>query len=578
MAELVSGIPSTMNDSYQLNLRKMFERGCRIQRNNEIVTRVDGGYHRMTYAQLQHRATRIASALQKCGVGIGDRVASFMWNNARHLMLYYAVPSMGCVLHTLNFRLHAKELAYLIQHADNQVIFVDADVLPLLEAVPVSAFANVKKIIVCGDNMKSGGWTQRNSSLPSAVDFELFEATGDSTYHWPELDERSAMALCYTSGTTGNPKGVAYSHRSTYLHTLAAMTADCQSLKGYDCVLPIVPMFHALGWGYPFIALTMGLKILFVHNSKDYTDVLDMCLHEECNLVAGVPTVMQAFRAALQANPAKYAALKGKLTRCICGGSAPPAELIEWFINHWQIELIQAWGMTETNPLGTVARRCATRRDLENNQNGKHQELTKNQQVCGLAMPLVELRVVNPDNLDQPLPADGEQVGELLCKGPWVTKEYFGVDAKEKFHGDGWLKTGDMAVITKDQQMVIRDRSKDMIKSGGEWISSVDMENHVMALNEVDMAVVVAVPHPKWDERPIVIVTLKNGSKDEAATKQKIRKHLKTRFSKFQLPDDILVWSEIPLTGTGKMSKKLVREKLNKLRYTLPTLRIQSKL
>lgn len=258
-----------MNDSYQLNLRKLFERGCRIQPKNEIVTKINGGYHRITYEQLQLRATKIASSLQKCGIKIGDRIGSFMWNNARHLMLYYAVPAMGSVLHTINIRLHPNELAYLIQHADNQIIFVDADLLPLLEAVPSSAFKNVKKIVVCGENMRSGGWTlSSSSSLPKTlfIDFEVFESIGNSFYVWPDLDERSAMALCYTSGTTGNPKGVAYSHRSTYLHTLTAMTADCQGLKGYDCILPLVPMFHAVGWGYPFIALTMGLFTLYIYH------------------------------------------------------------------------------------------------------------------------------------------------------------------------------------------------------------------------------------------------------------------------------------------------------------------------
>ena len=399
-----------MNDSYQLNVRKLFERGCRIQSNNEIVTKIQGGYHRITYKQLQHRATKLASSLQQCGIKIGDRIGTFMFNNARHLMLYYAVPSMGAVLHTLNIRLHPKEISYLIQHANDQIIFVDADLLPLLEKIPFSAFANVKKIIVCGENMKSGGWTTNVFEI--AVDFEVFESNGSSFYEWPGMDERSAMALCYTSGTTGNPKGVAYSHRSTYLHTIAAMSADCQSLKGYDCILPLVPMFHANGWGYPQIALTMGLKVLFHGNCTDFVQILDMCLEEECNLIAGVPTIMQAFRQSLGANPQKYAPLRGSLTRAICGGSAPPAELIEWYISKWGIELIQAWGMTETSPLGTVGRRIATRGDLQSESN----ELTANQQKCGLAMPLVELKIVDSDNLNRELAHDGKQSGELLAR------------------------------------------------------------------------------------------------------------------------------------------------------------------
>eukprot|EP01083_Nonionella_stella_P278689 947837_1 len=561
------GIPSTMNDSYQLNLRKLYERGCRIQPKNEIITKIAGGYHRLTYEHLQHRSTKIASSLKKLGIKIGDRIGSFMWNNARHLMLYYAIPSMGCVLHTINIRLHPKELAYLITHANNQALFVDADLLPLLEAVPLSAFRNIKKIIICGENMKSGGWN--TNIFTNTIDFELFETNGESYYNWPEMNEKSACALCYTSGTTGNPKGVAYSHRSTYLHTISAMSVDCQGLKGYDCILPLVPMFHAVGWGYPFIAMTMGLKVLFIGNTNNYVEILDMVLAEECNLIAGVPTVMQAFRETLSTNPNKYSKLKGTLTRSICGGSAPPAELIEWYINNWGIELIQGWGMTETNPLGTIARRIATRRDLEINDPS---QLTKNQQVCGLAMPLVELKVVDVDDLNKEIKHDGIQTGELLARGPWVTQKYFGNVGKNNFH-DGWLKTGDIAAMTEREQMVIKDRSKDMIKSGGEWISSVDMEGYVMGLNEIDMAVVVAVPHPKWDERPIVICKIKKN-----ISKTIIMDHLKKKFSKFQLPDDILFWDEIPLTGSGKMSKKTVRDMLLKDKYKLPTAYLDSKL
>jgi len=557
-----------MNDDYQLNLRKLYERGCRLQPDNEIVTQTDLGCHRITYHKLQARSTRLASALSKLGISPGDTVSSFMWNNARHFMLYYALPAMGAVLQPMNIRLHPNELSYIIQHSQSRAIFVDADILPLLEAVPPAAFATVKLVVVCGENMRSGGW---RSKFKNAVDFEQFEATGSPTMDWPDLDERSAMALCYTSGTTGNPKGVAYSHRSTYLMTMAAMGADSQGLKGYDCICPIVPMFHAVAWGYPFLAMTMGLKVLLLHNTKDWPFVLDLCLDEECNLIAGVPTVMQAFREALTANPSKYAKLRGTLTRAICGGSAPPAELIEWYHHQWGIELIQAWGMTETNPVGTLARRVATRRDLDVKDPA---ELTRNQQTCGLPLPLVELKVVDPDDLDRERPHDGESSGELLAKGPWVTNRYFGGSGTDKFH-DGWLLTGDIAAITEREQLVIKDRSKDMIKSGGEWISSVDMENLVVALPEVAMAAVVAVPHPKWAERPVVVCTLQSGGGDLKAMKQKVLEHLveSGRFSKFQIPDDVLFWDEIPVTGTGKISKKMIREKLKKEGYVLPSIK-----
>jgi len=349
------------------------------------------------------------------------------------------------------------------------------------------------------------------------------------------------------------------------------MAADSHGLRGYDCICPFLPMFHAVALGYPFLALTMGLKLLLLHNTKDWSVVADLCLNEECNLIGGVPTVIQAFRDVLRANPAKYAKLRGTLTRAACGGSAPPAELIEWYLREWNIEVIQIWGMTETNPAATFGRRFATRRDLEIKDPSK---LTLNQKVCGLPLPSVELKVVDPDDLDREMPHDGESSGELLAKGPWVTNRYFGGSGTDKFH-DGWLLTGDIAAITEREQLVIKDRSKDMIKSGGEWISSVDMENLVVALPEVAMAAVVAVPHPKWAERPVVVCTLQSGGGDLKAMKQKVLEHLveSGRFSKFQIPDDVLFWDEIPVTGTGKMSKKMIREKLKKEGYVLPSIK-----
>lgn len=496
-----------------------------------------------------------------------------MWNNSRHMCLYYAVPSMGAVLHTLNIRLSKSELGFIINHAADRVLFVDASLLPLLEKVDESVLGKLDKIIVCGDDEAPGGW---ESSLPNTIDFDEFIKLGDSTlssFEWPELDERSGAALCYTSGTTGNPKGVMYSHRSCTIHSLVLMGTDVMNLSGTDSVLPVVPMFHALCWCTPFSAFCLGFKYVLYNRFRAPTDFLDMVSEEGVTLLLGVPTILNTIKMAMEKPEvsAKYLPLlRGTWTRAVCGGTAPAPSMIAWYHQEMDIEVIHIWGMTECNPLGTISRRVARRSDL-----GKSEEdLHRNQLLQGLVVPMVEIKLVRADDYDAELPMDGDAMGELLIRGPTVCSNYYAIDAKHKFHG-GWLLTGDIAVIHPDQSLELKDRSKDLIKSGGEWISSVFLENEIAAMKGVDKVAVVGVKHPKFQERPIVILQMKQGDDgEEKPTLMQIKEHLMAteKVSKFQLPDDV-IFDEIPLTGTGKISKKLCREKLEKNKYVLPELR-----
>ena len=536
-----------------LLMSRILGRGAILDPNVEVVTMQATGTHRQTLKQTWQRANQVAHALQKHGIKVGDRIGSFMWNNYRHLELYQAVPSMGAVLHTLNIRLSAIDLEYIINHAGDRVIFADEDLLPLLESL-WDKLSCVELLVICRHG--EGG----KSTLKNQIDYEDFIKGQPTEYEWPEIPETSPMGLCYTSGTTGKPKGVMYTNRSTYLHTLTEGLTDSIGLSSLDSLLGIVPMFHAMGWGLPFCASMLGCKQVFPHRFMVPDAFLKLMHEEQVSISAGVPTIWQGVRAALEANPGKYDL--SKLTRLTCGGSAPPVSMMRWYWDAYHIEMIQGWGMTETNPLGTLSRKLAKRSQVGISED----EQFKNVAKAGLAMPGLEIEIFDEDW--KRLPHDGVAVGELCIRGPWIASEYFNDPQPDKFH-NGWLVTGDVAKIDPEQYILIADRSKDLIKSGGEWISSVDLENHIVAMPQVAQAAVVAQPHPKWDERPVALVKMVAGQQlDKAA----VIEHCAKIFAKWQMPDDVIETDAIPLTSTGKIDKKAIRAKLEADGYKLPSL------
>ena len=537
-----------------LLLSRILGRGAALDPNEEVVTLLADGTHRQTLKATWDRANQLAHALAGVGVKPGDRVASFMWNNYRHLELYQAVPSMGAVLHTLNIRLSPTDLEYIINHASDKVIVADEDLLPLLEPL-VDKMPTVERIIICRHG--EGGET----SFASTDDYEDFISGQATEYDWPEIDENAPMGLCYTSGTTGKPKGVMYTNRSTYLHTMSQAMTDAMAMSALDAVCGIVPMFHAMGWGVPFTASMLGCKQVMPHRFMDPEKLIQLMTEEEVTISAGVPTIWQGVKAVLEAQPDKYDT--SNLARLTCGGSAPPVSMMRWYWEEHGIEMIQGWGMTETNPLGTLSRKVAKRSHLKLSEDQQFENIAK----AGLASPGLEIEIF--DENWQPLPHDGEAVGELLIRGPWICSEYYNDPQPEKFH-DGWLVTGDVAKIDSEEYLIIADRSKDLIKSGGEWISSVDLENHIVALEGVRQAAVVAQPHPKWDERPVALVILFEGAN---VTRELIIEHCSEIFAKWQLPDDVVFVEEIPLTSTGKIDKKVIRGQLEADGYQLPDLR-----
>jgi fatty-acyl-CoA synthase len=539
-----------------LLMSTLMDRGARVSPHVEVITKTAAGTKRQTLRETRARACQLAHALRAEGVEPGDRVATFSWNNHYHLEAYQGIASMGAVLHTLNIRLSPGELEYIINHAEDSVILVDQDLLPLLEPL-VGKIPTVKKVIVCPEPGE-GPW---KTELPGGENYDEWIASHPTDYAWPSLDENAPLGLCYTSGTTGDPKGVMYTHRSTYLHTMAQCMTDSMSLSATDCVQLIVPMFHAMSWGLPFSALMLGCKQVMPHKFMTPIALLDLMAEEGVRISAGVPTIWQGALGAIEAEPERWDL--SNLTRVTCGGSAPPKALIEWFWEKLGVEMIQGWGMTETNPLASIARRQSKRAHLEMLE----EELVSNQAKAGLTIPGLEIEIFDEEwNI---LPHDGKSVGEVLIRGPWICSEYYNNPQPDKFHGD-WLITGDVGMIDEAEYLILTDRSKDLIKSGGEWISSIDLENHICALGGVAQAAVVAAPHPKWDERPIALVVRAPGSDISADA---IGAHCAERFAKWQLPDEILFRDEIPLTGTGKIDKKNIRAALETEGYKLPDLR-----
>lgn len=537
-----------------LLMSKILGRGAILDPDIEVVTMQADGTHRQTLKQTWDRSNQLAHALNAHGIEIGDRIASFMWSNYRHLELYQGVPSMGAVLHTLNIRLSSTDLEYIINHAGDRVIFADEDLLPLLEPL-WGKVPCVELLVICRHG--EGG----ESSFENQIDYEDFIADKATEYDWPEIDETSPMGLCYTSGTTGKPKGVMYTNRSTYLHTMAQGLTDSLGLSSLDSVLGIVPMFHAMAWGLPFSASMLGCKQVFPHKFMAPDAFLRLMHDEKVTISAGVPTIWQGVRAVLDANPGKYDL--SALTRLTCGGSAPPVEMMRWYWDSHNIEMIQGWGMTETNPLGTLSRKVAKRSHIGISEDQQFENIAK----AGLFMPGLEIEIF--DEQWNRLPHDGEAVGELCIRGPWIAAEYYNDPQPEKFH-DGWLVTGDVAKIDSEEYIMISDRSKDLIKSGGEWISSVDLENHIVGITGIAQAAVVAQPHPKWDERPVALVVMTPGHELD---QDEVMGHCSSIFAKWQLPDEVIAVTSIPLTSTGKIDKKSIRADLDAQGYKLPSLR-----
>jgi fatty-acyl-CoA synthase len=523
---------------FPLTLTHLLERARTFHGRSEIVSRrPDRSLHRYTYADFHRRACQLAHALRKLGVQPGDRVASLCWNHHQHLELYFAVPSMGAVLHTLNLRLAPKDLGYIANHAKDRVLVVDRTLLPLLEKF-VKDVPSLEHIIVIPDD---------GPAPEGRLDYEKWLAAEPTTFDFPELEERSAAMLCYTSGTTGNPKGVLFSHRSIVLHTLVSCMGELVGTLPRDVVLPVVPMFHAAAWGLPFDALITGAKLVFPGPHMDPVSLLDLMAQERVTLAGGVPTIWLGILALLDQEPKRWdlSAIRAMLI----GGSAAPASLIGGFQQRHGLKVTHAWGMTELNPVGTLAR-------LKQHQEGldaaAQLEVRASQ---GYPLPFVEQRHVS--DTGEVLPWDGKTMGELEVRGPWVASSYYGDEGADRFTADGWFKTGDVVTIDAEGNLRITDRSKDVIKSGGEWISSVALENALMAHPAVLEAAVFAGRHPKWDERPLAAVVFKPG---QQATGEQLGEYLQQHFVKWWLPEDYLFVPQIPRTSTGKFLKTKLRE------------------
>ncbi|HET7036377.1 MAG TPA: long-chain fatty acid--CoA ligase [Thermomicrobiaceae bacterium] len=525
---------------YQLTLPTILERAERIFPHQEIVSRLpDKSLHRYTYRDMARRARQLAAALRQLGIQPGDRVGTLAWNHHQHLEAYFGVPLSGAVLHTLNLRLHPTDLAYIINHAGDRVVLVDATLLPLFEQV--WPHVDVEKVVVISENGEAPGGMLGFEDLLAGADPRGFPP--------PALDERQAAAMCYTSGTTGRPKGVLYSHRAMVLHTMGGLGADATGLRESDTVLPMVPMFHVNAWGLPFTSTMIGAKQVFPGPFLDPLSLVELFEAERVTFTAGVPTVWLGVLQLLDKNPGTYdvSSLKTMLT----GGQAAPEALIRGFKQRHNVNVVHAWGMTETTPLGSVT--YVPSDALEADEDTRYHYLAKQ----GRPSPLVEIRAHGEEGL---VPWDGVTMGELEVRGPWIAASYYNnPEGASQFTEDGWFRTGDIVTIDPLGYIEIRDRAKDVVKSGGEWISSIALENALMSHPAVAEAAVVAAPHPKWLERPVAFIVLKEG---QSASDEDLRAHLAPNFAKWWLPDAYIVVEAIPRTSTGKFLKTALRDQI----------------
>ncbi len=516
----------------------------------EIVTRtVEGPIHRYGYKDAQKRAKQVAEALQGLGVKLGDRVGTIAWNTYRHFELYFGISGIGAVLHTINPRLAPEHVAYIANHAEDKVIFVDLNLVPVVEGV-FEHLKTVKHVVVMTDRAHMPA----SSKIPNLLCYEELIADKPGTLKWPEFDEKTASSLCYTSGTTGNPKGVLYSHRSTMIHSMMMASGPVLALDPDTTILPVVPMFHANAWGLVYAGPFCGTKLVFPGFKLDGASIYELLDKEQVTLSAGVPTVWLALLDYCAQNKLKMSSVK----RSLIGGSAVPYAMIERFWKEHEVEVAQGWGMTEMSPLGTLTRFNKGERDLPD---ADRFAITAKQgrPVFGCEMKIV-------DDAGDDLPMDGSVSGNMVVRGPWIVKGYMKGDGKNQFVEDDWFHTGDVCKIETDGSVVITDRSKDVIKSGGEWISSIDLENAAMGCPGVAEAAVIGVAHPKWDERPLMIVVRRP---DADVTKGDILKYLDGKIAKWWMPDDVQFIDAIPHGATGKILKTALRKQFES--YKLPT-------
>jgi acyl-CoA synthetase (AMP-forming)/AMP-acid ligase II len=524
--------------SYQLTLPAILRRAEQLYPHKEIVTRLpDRSIHRYAYSDFVSRAKKLAVALKDLDILGGERVATLCWNHHQHLEAYFSIPAAGAVLHTLNLRLHPEDLSYIVNHAGDRTLLVDESLLPLYEEFADKV--NLEHVIVVSESGAAPEGTRAYE--------DLLEGADAGEFSYPEPDEKQAAAMCYTSGTTGRPKGIVYSHRALALHSLGLLAADAFALSEADVALPVVPMFHVNAWGIPFAATLTGAKQVFPGPHLDPASLLELFEAERVTFAAGVSTIWLGLLQLLDRNPDAYDL--SSMRQMNVGGSAAPEWMIQGFQQRHGLRVVHGWGMTETSPVGTLAPLPSELRE------GPEDEQYRYRAKQGLPMPFVEIRIRGEEGI---APWDGESMGELEIRGPWIASAYYdSPESSEKFTKDGWLRTGDISTIDQSGYMEIKDRTKDLIKSGGEWISSVALENTLMEHEAVAEAAVIAVAHPKWQERPLAVVVQKEGA---SATQEELISYLEPRFPKWSLPDAVEFVEEIPKTSVGKFKKSELRE------------------
>jgi fatty-acyl-CoA synthase len=536
---MTSVLQGLMQDDFPLTLHHIRRRMRSCSPDAQVVTLTPtGDVQRASFEEVSQRVDRLARALARLGVEQGDRVGTFAWNNQRHFELYFAIPCVGAVLHTLNIRLFEEQLTYIVNHAEDKLIFVDDSLVPVLEKLAPS-FESVGGYVVMGDGDMG--------SLPNAVRYEdLLDDAGAGSFEYPELNERQAAALCYTSGTTGNPKGVLYSHRSISLHSTGTLMKDSTGLSAADRVLAVVPMFHANAWGLPHGAALAGADLILPDRFLGAEPLAKLIAAERPTLMGCVPTIFLDLLRYADAHPEVDLS---SLSNAACGGSAVPKQLMKDFEERHSVRIFQAWGMTETSPVATYSR------PLERDHDDAYWDERAKQ---GRPLPWVELRLVDGDGGE--VAWDGETTGEIEVRGPWIASRYFRDDSGEEKFDAGWLRTGDIAAVDEQGFVQITDRAKDVIKSGGEWISSVELENEVMSHPDVIEAAVIAKPDERWAERPLCCVVLREGAN---TTAEDLLEHLRGRVAKWWLPDEFAFVDEVPKTSVGKFDKKVLRSRLN---------------